>query len=168
MKKIKLTLDPQSIDAAIKELKAYQDWFVCKTKEFAAAIAAVGAKEAAHRFGPAMYDGDNDVIVEVKPLEKGNGWVISASGNAVYFLEFGAGVHHNPGEPYPNPRPPGIVNIGEYGTGKGKQDFWFYTASDGTTSHFTYGNPAVLGMWYASKEVEREYIKVAKEVFAND
>ena len=104
MKRINLfTLSESSINQAIKEAKAYKKWVDEKTKLLIEKLALIGAQEASVRFAGAIYDGNNDVEVTVSPIE--NGWQISAKGQAVAFLEFGAGVYHNPSEPYPNPPP---------------------------------------------------------------
>lgn len=162
MRKITITLDDKSISNAIKELNRYKKWVDEKTKLLIEKLSIIGAHEASARFVSAMYDGDNDVAVEVGPTE--NGWVITASGEAVCFIEFGAGVYHNPSEPYPNPRPDGVVGIGEYGQGKGKRQAWGYY-DDGELV-ITRGNPAAMPMWYATQEMEREVLRIAREVFA--
>lgn len=160
-KKVSLSLSSKSIENAIAELKQYEKWIQVKTKEFTEKLALIGVKEASVRFTTAMYDGINDVTVALSPTV--NGYVITASGEAVAFIEFGSGVYHNPSEPYPEPRPNGIVGIGEYGKGLGKRQGWVY--SDGAKKHFTRGNPAAMPMWYATKEMEENIAKVAKEVF---
>ena len=163
MKKITMTLSDKSISEAIEELRRYEQWVKEKTALLCEKLAIIGAHEASVRFTTAVYDGDNDVDVEISPIE--NGWVITARGQAVAFLEFGAGVYHNPAEPYPKPRPEGIVGIGEYGKGYGKRPMWgFYDESGDLV--LTRGNPAVMGMWYATQEMEREILKIAREVFA--
>ena len=150
-KKVSLSLSSKSIENAIAELKQYEKWIQVKTKEFTEKLALIGVKEASVRFTTAMYDGINDVTVALSPTV--NGYVITASGEAVAFIEFGSGVYHNPSEPYPEPRPNGIVGIGEYGKGLGKRQGWVY--SDGAKKHFTRGNPAAMPMWYATKEMPR-------------
>jgi len=162
MQKIAIQLSEESIKAAIKELNRYKKWVDEKTKLLIEKMAIIGAHEASVRFASAMYDGDNDVAVEAGPTE--NGWVITASGEAVCFIEFGAGVYHNPGEPYPNPRPEGVVGIGEYGKGYGKRQAWGYY--DNGELVITRGSPASMPMWYATQEMEREVLRIAREVFA--
>jgi hypothetical protein len=162
MQKITITLSDKSIGRAIKELERYKRWVEEKTKLLCERLALIGAHEASVRFASAMYDGDNDVHVEVGPTE--NGWVIKAKGQAVCFIEFGAGVYHNPSEPYPNPRPAGIVGIGEYGKGKGKRQAWGYYDEAGNLV-ITRGNPATMPMWFATEEMRREVARIAKEVF---
>ena len=159
---IKCTLDKQDIDRAIKELNAYKREFLRKEKQLLEGLANIGIKEASVRFTTAMYDGVNDVSVRLDTTK--NGYAIVAEGQAVAFIEFGAGVYHNTGEPYPNPRPNGIVGIGEYGKGKGKRKAWGYVSEDGEVV-ITRGNPAAMPMWYASEEIKNSVLRVAREVF---
>jgi hypothetical protein len=159
---IKCTLDKQDIDRAIKELKAYKQEFLKKEKRLLEGLAEIGIKEASVRFTTAMYDGTNDVSVELNSSE--NGYIITAKGKAVAFIEFGAGVYHNTSEPYPNPRPDGIVGIGEYGKGMGKRKAWGYK-NENDEVVITRGNPAAMPMWYASEEIKNSVLRIAKEVF---
>ena len=159
---IKCTLDKQSIDQAIKQLKEYKRKFLEREKRLIEGLAEIGLKEASVRFTTAMYDGTNDVSVKLD--ETKNGYVIVAEGKAVAFIEFGAGVYHNTAEPYPNPRPEGIVGIGEYGKGKGKQRAWGYK-NENDEVVITHGNPAAMPMWYASEEIKNSVLKVVREVF---
>ena len=152
-----------NLDDAIKEIQRYELWVKQKTKALVEQLALLGAQEASVRFAAAMYDGVNDTQVTVEPTA--NGYTISAEGEAVAFIEFGAGVYHNPSEPYPNPRPTGIVGIGEYGNGKGKQQGWaFYDESGALVK--TRGTPAALPMWYATEEIRNQILAIALEVFA--
>lgn len=161
MKHITIQLSEKSINEAIKEINRYKKWVDEKTKLLIEKLAIIGAQEASVRFASAMYDGNNDVTVEVSPTDRG--WVITASGEAVAFIEFGSGVYHNPGEPYPLPRPQGIVGIGEYGKGMGKRQAWGYY--DNGELVITRGNPAAMPMWYATEEMRREVLNAAREVF---
>jgi hypothetical protein len=160
--KLSIALSESSINAAIKQLARYKKWVSEKTALLLERLALIGANEASVRFATAIYDGvnDSDVSVDIQ----GNKAVISAKGNAVCFIEFGAGVYHNPGEPYPLPRPAGIVGIGEYGQGKGKRQAWGYYGESGELV-ITRGNPAAMPMWNALKEMEHEVLRIAREVF---
>ena len=159
---IKCKLDAQDINRAIKELERYKQEFLKKEKRLIEGLAEIGLREASVRFTTAMYDGTNDVSVRLDTSN--NGYVIVAEGRAVAFIEFGAGVYHNTSEPYPNPRPNGIVGIGEYGQGKGKRKAWGYRDESGELV-ITRGNPAAMPMWYASEEIKNSVTKVVKEVF---
>lgn len=159
---IKCSLDKHDIERAIKEIKQFKQKFLEKEKKLLEGLAEIGLKEASVRFTTAMYDGTNDVSVSLEGTS--NGYAIVAEGKAVAFIEFGAGVYHNTSEPYPNPRPNGIVGIGEYGKGKGKRKAWGYV-NDSNEVVITRGNPAAMPMWYASEEIKNSVLKVAKEVF---
>lgn len=162
MKKITLALNSASINKAMKKIQNYKKNIEEKGKLLCERLAVIGAREASVRFTTAMYDGVNDVSVDVAPIE--GGYAIIARGKAVAFIEFGAGVYYNSSEPYPEPRPQGVVGIGEYGKGKGKQKSWgFYDESKNLV--ITHGNPAAMPMWYATQEIEREIRQIAQEVF---
>jgi hypothetical protein len=159
---IECSLDKQDIDRAIKDLKRYKQEFLKREKRLLEGLAEIGLKEASVRFTTAIYDGTNDVSVRLD--ETNNGYAIVADGKAVAFIEFGAGVYHNTGEPYPNPRPQGIVGIGEYGKGHGKRKAWGYI-NENNEVVITRGNPAAMPMWYASEEIKNSVLKVVREVF---
>ena len=160
---INVGLGEQGISQAIQELKRYKQEFLRREKRLLEGLAEIGLKEASVRFTTAMYDGTNDVSVTLDVIN--NGYAIVAEGQAVAFIEFGAGVYHNGSEPYPNPRPNGIVGIGEYGQGKGKQKAWGYK-NENDELVITRGNPAAMPMWYASEEIKNSVLKVVREVFS--
>ena len=169
-KVISLSLNSKSIDNAIKELRQYKRDLLAKEKQLLEALANIGVREASIRFTTAMYDGVNDSSVSLEKTS--NGYAIVARGTAVAFIEFGTGVYHNSSEPYPNPRPEGIVGIGEYGKGRGKRRAWFYKGEAGTNGEIqksgvvkTRGNPAAMPMWYASEEMRDSILQIVREVF---
>lgn len=174
-----ITLNPlsiSSIDNAIAEIRDYQRWVKQKTIQLAEALSRVGIYEASFRFAGAMYDGSNDVSVE-RTQDNAGSYTITARGQAVAFIEFGAGVYHNSSGAYPLPKPDGIVPIGTYNKGNGSKRGWVYPADHGVGSSgvtlnskwiFTRGNPAAMPMYYASKEMRDKLLVVAREVFGND
>lgn len=162
---ITVKLNSRSIASAIKEVRAYKAWVERKTRELTKRLAQLGAKEARVRFAGAQYDGNNDAEVSVEAID--NGYKIVAAGQSVFFIEFGAGVYYNGTEPYPEPRPPGVAGIGEYGQGKGKRKAWgFY--DDGGELVITHGTPAAMPMLHASRAMQQAVEQIAKEVFAHD
>ena len=161
-KVIKMDLSESGISSAIEQLRAYRNALDTKMDKLLRGLGEIGVREASVRFTTAMYDGVNDSSVSLEVNK--NGYVIVAAGHAVAFIEFGAGVYHNTGEPYPDPRPDGIVGIGEYGKGYGKRQAWGYTNETGELV-ITHGNPAAMPMWYASEEMRSKITKIAKEVF---
>ena len=160
---IEFNLGAKSIDGAIKELQAYKAWVKEKTAELIRRLAEVGAAEAKVRFAAAQYDGDNDAVVSVEAIDRG--YKIVAAGKSVFFIEFGAGVYYNGTEPYPEPRPAGVVGIGEYGKGYGKRKAWgFYDATGELV--ITHGTPAAMPMLHASRVMRQEMERIAREVFS--
>lgn len=159
---ISMNVSSSSIQNAIRELKSYRDSIDAKMDKLLEELAYIGVKEASVRFTTAIYDGVNDSSVSLEPIK--DGYCIKAEGRAVAFIEFGAGVYHNPGEPYPNPRPAGIVGIGEYGKGYGKRNAWGFRDESGELV-ITHGTPAAMPMWYASEEMRSAILKTFKEVF---
>lgn len=169
-KVISFGLNTKDIDRAIREVEQYKNDLLEKEKRILEKLAYIGVKEASVRFTTAMYDGINDSSVSLEGTS--NGYAIVASGSAVAFIEFGTGVYHNAGEPYPNPRPAGVVGIGEYGQGKGKRRAWYYKGEPGSNGEVqkngvvkTRGNPAAMPMWYATEEMRRSILQIAREVF---
>lgn len=167
---ISVDLSTKSINNAIKELNKYKRSLLDKEKQLLEKLAYIGVNNASIRFTTAMYDGVNDVTVSLDKTAKG--YAIVAKGQAVAFIEFGSGVYHNTGEPYPLPRPDGVVGIGEYGQGKGKRKAWYYKGEPGTNGELqsngvvkTRGNPAAMPMWYATEEMRRSILQIAREVF---
>ena len=161
-KVIEMSLSTSSIANAISELKSFRASLEQKKNKMLEKLADIGLREASIRFTTAMYDGVNDSHVTLIPIKEG--YAIVAEGYAVAFIEFGSGVYHNSGEPYPDPRPEGIVGIGEYGKGYGKRQTWVYCDVTGEKV-FTHGNPAAMPMWYASEEMRSKITKIAEEVF---
>lgn len=160
---IDIDLNTKSIDAAIRQVEKYKRWVDSKTQELVKRLAEVGLEEARVRFSGAEYSGENDAEVTVEPIA--DGFKIVATGQAVFFIEFGAGVYYNGTEPYPEPRPKGISNIGEYGDGKGKRKAWGFYDESGELV-ITHGTPAAMPMLHASRTMQQEVERIAKEVFA--
>lgn len=161
-KVISFGLNTKDINRAIREVEEYKQDILHKEKLLLEKLAYIGVKEASVRFTTAMYDGVNDSSVSLE--QTSNGYAIVAQGSAVAFIEFGTGVYHNTSEPYPNPRPAGIVGIGEYGQGKGKRKAWGYRDEGGEVV-ITRGNPASMPLWYATEEMRRSILQIAREVF---
>lgn len=159
---ISFSLSTKEINRAIKEVEQYKLDIQRKEKLLLEKLSYLGVKEASIRFTTAMYDGVNDSSVSLE--QTSNGYAIVAQGNAVAFIEFGSGVYHNSSEPYPNPRPAGIVGIGEYGKGRGKRKAWGYRDEGGEVV-ITRGNPASMPMWYATEEMRRSILQIAREVW---
>lgn len=152
---LNVSLSTSSINDAIKAVKNMEK----RIDKFMKKLAEIGLDEATVSFAAADYSGENDVVVDVIKTDKG--YIVEAKGEAVAFIEFGAGVYYNSPDPYPQ-RPNGVSGIGEYGDGKGKRAAWGYY-DDGGNLVITRGTPAAMPMYNAMQEIKR----IAKEVWEN-
>lgn len=172
-------LNPKDINQAIQEIKAYKSWVSKKTKEMIERLSLIGLQEASVRFSGAQYDGTNDVHLRTEDLSDDETYkfVVYAEGEAVCFIEFGAGVYYNSAE-YPLEKPVGVVGIGEYGKKKGSHPSWAYYGDNPGSNGWvietkkgsvviTHGNPAAMPMYYASSEMKQQITAIAKEVFSS-
>lgn len=171
-KVISFTLDPSSIDKAIREVQQYKSEIVRKTELLRERVATLIAWKATQGFSSAivtdlingeMRNGSVDVQVD----DRGGISVIIAVGDDAAFIEFGAGVYHN-GSVGSSPHPKGAelgMTIGSYGKGHGAKNVWgFY--EDGEL-RLTHGTPAAMPMYNAMKEVCADIANIAKEVFSS-
>lgn len=151
-------LSNKNINAAIRELKAYKKWVLKKEEELRLRLASIGVTVASIQFARAIYIGTNDVSVRVD--NSGSVAVIYAEGEAVAFIEFGAGSRYGYGHP----------TAGEHGMGPGtypgkghwdnEHGWWF-----GSGQH-TYGNPPAMAMYQAVQAIQEQLTIIAKEVFS--
>ncbi len=155
--------DPRDMQIATDEIAEYLSDLQEKGNQICERLASIGALRASIGFSSAIYTGVNDVSISVEPIS--NGWAIHARGNAVLFIEFGAGATLGYGHPeakaegygpgtynpdYPTPENPNWRNPKGWWYGKGQH---------------TYGNPPAAAMYYAKEEVIRNIEQVAREVF---
>lgn len=92
--------DSRSIENAIKALEIEQQRLERKSMELAKRLADIGVIVARVGFATTLYDGDDHVEVTVEPIK--NGYAIVAKGEAVAFIEFGAGATYGYGHPKPD------------------------------------------------------------------
>lgn len=172
-------LDPASIKDAKKKLGTYKRKINYRTEKLVKMLVEFGANYARDYFDGADYDVGyyygmeslEDTVISIS-VEGGNQddktirYTVNANGEAIAFIEFGAGVYFNGGgDPYHETRPEGIVGIGEYGQHRGRQQSWFYKSADGESKR-TRGTPEQPGMWRAAQEVRQRIESMAKEVFS--
>ena len=139
-----------------------------KKRRFLEELAKVGIDTATVTFASAQYDGDNDVVVNPSPeWVDENRLFVTASGDALLFIEFGSGVGG-----YGHPLAQGLgFGPGTWSDDESKggkhhwqnPNGWYY--QHGRKSH---GNPPARGMYEASKEMQQRVIEIAREVFCGD
>lgn len=166
--KINLSLNPDSIESAIKQLEEYRNGLPRKAEQIQIKVSEILERMVSEGFNGAGYD---DVIsegmkvpdVSVTVDHEDNVSIVIAYGKEAVFIEFGAGVYYNPGGSAHPSRPPGIVNIGEYGKGYGKRQVWGYRENG--ELKLTHGTPASAPMFFAAKAVVEQIPDIAREVF---
>ena len=170
---IKVRLNEQSIDRAIKELNDYKKWLTDKTKEFLKALADEGVKIASAKFGQAVYDGTNDVTCQMEDRGE-NKVAVMAIGSATLFIEFGTGVRYP--DNHPEAAENGMVR-GAYGYKLGRlEKGWRYTGEPGSNGEVitegkhtgeihTYGNPANMSMYLTVRELQDKFEEIARRVY---
>jgi membrane protease subunit (stomatin/prohibitin family) len=152
-------LDPQSINNAIKELKAYSNSIDSKVSDILGRLAELGKEVVDYSFSSLDED------CEVSCIVNGNSSMIIAEGQNVMFLEFGTGVYteDNTEEMDTEGLPP--IFAGSYSQTEGMGHFrpdhqyWYYNRVkyQGTLpSH---------GFYFASKEIKEQAVEIAKRVF---
>ena len=161
-----ITIDifnPASIDAAVKEIRDYAEWVKRKTAELARRLADMGAVNVSLGYSRAVYTGGNDISVTVEQQGE-NSYAIIANGEAVLFVEFGAGVTYGYGHPQPSvegtPMGPGTYpsEKGHWNDPKG----WWIPGGE-----HTYGNPPSMTMYLTAKELRNQLEDIAREVFSS-
>ena len=146
----------ESIQAAEDQLRAYAAELDDKAKEICVRLADRGAARATFDYASVPLE-RNDV--EVVSEETDSGAKVTATGETVLFLEFGAGARMGYGHPDPQGFGPGTY------PGKGHWDDpkgWWIPKEHG--GGHTYGNPPAMGMYNASREMRDRAQEVAEEV----
>lgn len=170
-----IKINPLSL-ASIEKAQAQLEAFKTKLKrletELPRVLAEYGATVAKANFASAPYDillngSWSNANINVSAEQTANGWRVLASGKEVCFVEFGAGVWFNgSGETYLGTRPDGVVGIGEYGQGRGKQNVWVFGSGNDTV--FTQGTPASNAMYFTAEEMKRRIVDEARRILNDD
>lgn len=174
--------NPESVDRAIKIIREHAEWVERTLKLLIEELVKFGENEAINRV---EHIDTGETLNSITGYtfaagRHGNVGVVVAGGHAVW-IEFGTGVYYNAGDAYPE-RPEGIVGIGEYGQGKGNQDFWLYPTDDerlalrrpngdpvimdsGKYLAGTHGIPQNMFMWYTAQEMHNKVPEFARSLF---
>lgn len=170
-----MNISINGLDSTISHMKMLNDNLLNKTSTLVAHLIKAGYEVADYRFGIAQYDGTNDVSLSMS--FSGNTATLTASGQAVLFIEFGSGMTFT--EQNPKAIELGFIR-GKYGKGNGSKPSWVYVGEQGSNGHFlretkdeqavvrTNGNPPANAMYEASKTARQKLISEVKEVLFND
>lgn len=167
---IRITTNAKDVLRSIQEYK--QKVLLGRFKEFLERLEAAGHAVAEMELSKAQYDGDNDVVINAPEWVDDNTLLLSATGNAVTFIEFGTGTHRYP-EQHEWASKMGFTR-GDYGHKLGRLEHWRYQGSPGTNGEpdpthpgwiVTYGNPPNRFMYNADKKMREDALRIAREVF---
>jgi hypothetical protein len=149
----------------IRDVEEQKKLLQAKTDELASRLAEIGAELASIEFDAAQYDGLKDCTVTVEHRGDGH-YAVIADGEAVLFIEFGAGATYGYGHPEADTYGMGP---GTYPGGKGHWDDprgWWYK-DDAGISHHTYGTAPAMPMYNAVKYLEQHINEIWQEVLAD-
>lgn len=166
-------LSAKSLMKLADDLRKYADGLECKARLLAERLSERGVEIARVRIADldAIFTGEllSSIHNEYKGSFKGGGiFAIVTDSSHALFVEFGTG-QRGIDEPYPYPIPDGVS--WDYATGKTIRQnaagryYWFYPGQDGLW-HYTEGMPARPFMMDTSIELQKEIVKIAKEVFS--
>lgn len=169
MKNIKIKLDPNSVDDAIAELKAYRASLMDKLKILIGQLVQDGVEIARVKVSASQGDSTNAYVdYTVSP----EGDIVKASiflqGTEALFIEFGAGIAYNTGEQHPK--------ADEFGYGPGtypsehppnkaiNPGYWFYR-DDSKNLQKSIGTEATMPIYHAGNTIRNNLIQKAIENF---
>ena len=152
-------LDSVSIRQMVNELKKERTVVKRCVNDVCMRLAEVGRVRANADFLGVPYQGNRDVALTVEPLK--NGAKLSATGETVYFLEYGSGAYQ---PSYAGETPIGLER-GSWSLsdqGKGHWDDpngWYYAHGQRSM-----GNPPANAMFHAERDIQRSLDRVVTEV----
>lgn len=177
-KKISFSLSPSSIQAAIKEVKAYQSDLNRKCELLCRKLCAEGIQIAHAHIGSSGFGKYIHLGSEITPKQAGckavfymedsskivSEWqtlegVRSAEVSPSLMIEFGTGLKAE------NPANVSGVGTGTFPGGKhGNEPGWWYLDLNGGW-HYSAGASPKMPMYHASKELRDKVLAIARDVF---
>lgn len=175
-KTISCTLDPKSIDQAIKDLNDWKvNWLEDRLDKLIEILVKRGVYLAQVKFNTAVYDGDRSVEVSFEEREPGKAYAVVAVGKSAVFIEFGSGLKYP--DDHPKAHEMGMIR-GQYGAGRAASvvNGWTYYGEPGINGKFvthkkkgdvyrTLGNPANQCMYRTMQELREDFEKIARRIF---
>ena len=152
-------LDSVSIRQTVNELKKERTVIKRCVNDVCMRLAEIGMRQANTDFASVPYQGEKDYTLTVEPLK--DGAKLSATGETVYFLEYGSGAYQ---PSYAGETPLGLErgswSLSEKGKGHWDDPNGWYV-SHGVKS---WGNPPANAMYHAEEEIKRNADRVIQEV----
>lgn len=160
MKTIRMTLDPESIDSAIREIEAYKKELERKIASLIRALVDYGVEVAKVQIREmdAIYTGQLEESIEGFFDSTSRVGIIQAGAPYAIYVEFGTGII---GAGSPHPAPNGwVYDI----NGHGESGWWYYNDRD-NRMHWTQGMASRPFMYNTARALKDECRKIAREVF---
>ena len=161
MRKITLDLSTRDINRAIRDLKRYKRELNKKVSLLIKTLTDYGvdvAKAQIRELG-AWYTGELESSITGYFSHTVGVGVIKAGSPYAVFVEFGTGIV---GQTSPHPDP----KDWQYDINKHGEDGWIYFNERDGRWHWTKGVESRPFMYNTARELERECMRIAKEVFA--
>lgn len=143
-------------------VKEESNRFKSKVDTFMKRLAEMAAATAEMHYASGFLDENDDVEVTITPLS--NGYLITASGESVCFLEFGTGVAAGNGYDTSVFNPPVDISPASWSKTEGTGEFAKYGSWHHHGRKYTMTVPR-MGMYHAVKNVKENIERVAREVF---
>lgn len=162
-KVIEFSLDPSSLERAAQEVKKYAMELDEKVEALIKKLAERGAMVAKVQLAAldAVYTGELLSSIEGVYSEKDNVGIVRAGAPYAIFVEYGTGVI---GAGSPHPKPDGW----QYDANGHGDEGWVYLNERDGKYHWTRGYQSRPFMYNTARELERECVNMAKEVFGLD
>lgn len=160
MKKISMTLDPDSISRGIKEIQDYKKQLKERLNALTVTLVDEGVEIAKVQIASmdAIYTGDLQNSIEGAFDPSTGIGVIKAGAMYAVYVEFGTGVT---GKGSPHPAPNGWkYDINDHG----EAGWWYFNERD-SKWHWTKDMKSRPFMYNTARELERRCMQIAKEVW---
>lgn len=164
MKYIEANLE-SDLKLVANEIRRYMTNCIEKADKLTKRLADIGLEVMSMKLLSAEYDGTNDTQISVEKIE--NGYKVVATGQAVLFIEFGAGATKGEGHPWNDEfgMGPSTWSLSEMGKGHWDSPYgWFFRDESGVVHH-SYGNPPAQAMVTAQDNILNSVKIIAQEVF---
>lgn len=162
-KVIEFSLDPGSLERATQEVRKYAMELDEKVEALIRKLAERGAMVAKVQLAAldAVYTGELLSSIEGIYNEKDHVGIVRAGAPYAIFVEYGTGVI---GAGSPHPKPDGW----QYDANGHGDEGWVYLNERDGKYHWTRGYQSRPFMYNTARELERECVNIAKEVFGLD
>lgn len=174
-KAFKADLSVSSVRNLQKGLEKYRDSLTYKARLLAERLSEIGIKVAEAKIGESPLGKYITIKTDITEEQAGCKAILIATGetftnegyapfNTLLAIEFGAGIHYNK---TPNP------NADKFGMGVGTfpgqihafEDGWYYWDDKAQKWRYTHGVKATMPMYNASMEIQKNIVKISKDVF---